>query len=303
MKITKEFKIGLFVVTVLIMSFFLINYLRGKDIFNREIEVYSRYADVEGLVSSAPVYIKGYKAGKVAEVTYETSSGDFVVICSILKEFTVPEDSRMVIYGVDIMGGKGIRIDLGDSSVPVSDGGFLASGSEPALLDGLASSVTPIMEKVGTALDSLNLAISGVNKLLAQNNQESVAKILLHLEKTMSSIEKVASSIGGRSSELDSFITDMASFSQSLTEVMAKVDTTLADASSILSAIDPEKLNGVVGSFRDLLDNVNDPDGSVGKLLTEDSVYLSVENLLNDIDSLIRKIQENPKKYLRISVF
>ncbi len=303
MKITKEFKIGLFVVTVLIMSFFLINYLRGKDIFNREIEVYSRYADVEGLVSSAPVYIKGYKAGKVSEVSYESETGEFVVTCSILKEFTVPEDSRMVIYGVDIMGGKGIRIDLGNSSVPVSDGGFLVSGSEPALLDGLASSVTPIMEKVGTALDSLNIALAGVNKLLAQNNQESVAKILLHLEKTMTGIEKVASSIGGRSGELDSFISDMASFSQSLTEVMAKVDTTLTDASSILSAIDPEQLNGVVSSFHSLLDNVNDPDGSIGRLLTEDSVYLSVENLLNDIDSLIRKIQENPKKYLRISVF
>ena len=303
MKITKEFKIGLFVVTVLIMSFFLINYLRGKDIFNREIEVYSRYADVEGLVSSAPVYIKGYKAGKVSEVSYESETGEFVVTCSILKEFTVPEDSRMVIYGVDIMGGKGIRIDLGNSSVPVSDGGFLVSGSEPALLDGLASSVTPIMEKVGTALDSLNIALTGVNKLLAQNNQESVAKILLHLEKTMTGIEKVASSIGGRSGELDSFISDMASFSQSLTEVMAKVDTTLTDASSILSAIDPEQLNGVVSSFHSLLDNVNDPDGSIGRLLTEDSVYLSVENLLNDIDSLIRKIQENPKKYLRISVF
>lgn len=303
MKITKEFKIGLFVVTVLIMSFFLINYLRGKDIFNREIEIYSRYADVEGLVSSAPVYIKGYKAGKVAEVAYESGSGEFVVTCSILKEFTVPEDSRMVIYGVDIMGGKGIRIDLGNSSVPVSDGGFLVSGSEPALLDGLASSVTPIMEKVGTALDSLNIALAGVNKLLAQNNQESVAKILLHLEKTMTGIEKVASSIGGRSGELDSFISDMASFSQSLTEVMAKVDTTLTDASSILSAIDPEQLNGVVSSFHSLLDNVNDPDGSIGRLLTEDSVYLSVENLLNDIDSLIRKIEKNPKKYLRISVF
>lgn len=303
MKITKEFKIGLFVVTVLIMSFFLINYLRGKDIFNREIEIYSRYADVEGLVSSAPVYIKGYKAGKVAEVAYESGSGDFVVTCSILKEFTVPEDSRMVIYGVDIMGGKGIRIDLGESPVPVADGGFLASGSEPALLDGLASSVTPIMEKVGTALDSLNIALAGVNKLLSQNNQESVAKILLHLEKTMTGIEKVASSIGGRSGELDSFISDMASFSQSLTEVMAKVDTTLTDASSILSAIDPEQLNGVVTSFHSLLDNVNDPDGSIGRLLTEDSVYLSVENLLNDIDSLIRKIEENPKKYLRISVF
>ena len=239
----------------------------------------------------------------MAEVAYESGSGDFVVTCSILKEFTVPEDSRMVIYGVDIMGGKGIRIDLGESPVPVADGGFLASGSEPALLDGLASSVTPIMEKVGTALDSLNIALAGVNKLLSQNNQESVAKILLHLEKTMTGIEKVASSIGGRSGELDSFISDMASFSQSLTEVMAKVDTTLTDASSILSAIDPEQLNGVVTSFHSLLDNVNDPDGSIGRLLTEDSVYLSVENLLTDIDSLIRKIEENPKKYLRISVF
>lgn len=303
MKVTREFKIGLFVVTVLIMSFFLINYLRGKDIFDREIEVLSRYADVEGLVSSAPVFIKGYNAGKVSEVSYESASGEFVVTCSILKEFNVPEDSRMVIYGVDIMGGKGIRIELGESSVPVADGGFLSSGSEPALLDGLASSVTPIMEKVGTALDSLNLALAGVNKLLAQNNQESVAKILLHLERTMSNIEKVAASIGGRSVELDGFITDMASFSQSLTEVMAKVDSTLADASSILSEIDPEELDGVVSSFHSLLENLNDPDGSIGKLLTEDSVYLSVENLLNDIDSLIRKIQKNPKKYLRISVF
>ena len=66
---SKELKIGIFVVTVLVVSFFLINYLRGEDIFNREIELVSRYDNIEGLVASAPVYIKGYKAGKVAEVT------------------------------------------------------------------------------------------------------------------------------------------------------------------------------------------------------------------------------------------
>ena len=48
---------------------------------------------------------------------------------------------------------------------------------------------------------------------------------------------------------------------------------------------------------------MNDPDGTVGKLFVDNSVYDSVDTLLNDIDSLIRKIQENPKKYLRISVF
>ena len=72
MKFSKELKIGVFVVTVLVASFFLINYLRGEDIFNNEIELVSRYDNVEGLVASAPVYIKGYKAGKVSEIIYDT---------------------------------------------------------------------------------------------------------------------------------------------------------------------------------------------------------------------------------------
>ena len=77
MRYSKEFKIGFFVVTVLVASFFLINYLRGEDIFNREIEVSSRYSEVDGLVASAPVYIKGYKAGKVSEVIYDSETDDF----------------------------------------------------------------------------------------------------------------------------------------------------------------------------------------------------------------------------------
>lgn len=64
MTFSKEFKIGLFVVTVLTVSFFLINYLRGKDLFNKEIEICARYSEVDGLVPSAPVFIKGYKIGR-----------------------------------------------------------------------------------------------------------------------------------------------------------------------------------------------------------------------------------------------
>ena len=60
---SKEVKIGSFAVAILVASFFLINYLRGEDIFNREIEVSSRFETVEGLVASAPVFVQGYNAG------------------------------------------------------------------------------------------------------------------------------------------------------------------------------------------------------------------------------------------------
>ena len=300
MKLSKEFKIGLFVVVVLTASFFLINYLRGEDIFNKEIEISARYQELDGLVATAPVFIKGYKAGKVASVTYDTDTEDFVVVCSVLKDFSIPTDSKMTIYGVDIMGGKGIRIDLGTSSEMVADGGELAPSYEPALLDGLAAGVAPLMEKVGRTLDSLNVTVASVNRLLADGN---IARTVAHIETTMSDVSAIASVLEGKSDELNVFVENLASLSDKFISVADKADTLMTSVSSIAGSISDEDVRNLVDSFHELLENINDPDGTVGKLLTNGSVYESVDELLNDVDSLVRKIQENPKKYIKISVF
>lgn len=303
MKVSKEFKIGLFAISVLIVSFFMINYLRGKDIFNKEIELVARYDDVEGLVSSAPVFIKGYKAGKVSEVVYEAETDDFKVTCSVMKEFRIPTDSKMLIYGVDIMGGKGIRIDLGTSSEYVEDGATLSSSSEPALLDGLASGIGPLVEKVGNTLDSLNVTVASVNRMLSEQNQANISATLAHLEATMSDVRAIAASVGGRSDELDSFMMNLETLSSKLVGAVDKADTALTSVLSVIGTIDESDIKGLVSSFKELLENINDPDGSVGKLLVDGSVYDSVDSLLNDVDSLVKKIEENPKKYIKISVF
>ena len=303
MKLSKEFKIGFFAVTVIVASFFIINYLRGEDIFNREIEITSRYQNVEGLVPSAPVYIKGYKAGKVSEVNYDAVNGDFEVVCSVMKEFAIPEDSRMTIYSVDIMGGKGVRIDLGSSDSYIADGGALAPSFEAGLMDGLEAGIAPLLEKVTSAMDSLAVTVSGVNKLLADGNQARFANTLAHLERTMSDLSSVAASVEGKSQELESFIVNMESLSGKFSNIADKADSTMTSVASIASSISGSDLEAVISSFKDLLENMNDPDGTIGKLFVDNSVYDSVDALLSDVDSLVRKIQENPKKYIRISVF
>ena len=44
MRIGRETKIGIFVASVLIAAFSVINYLRGEDIFGKEINIVSHYA-------------------------------------------------------------------------------------------------------------------------------------------------------------------------------------------------------------------------------------------------------------------
>lgn len=303
MKHSKELKIGIFVVTVLIASFFLINYLRGEDIFNKEIELVSRYENLEGLVASAPVYIKGYKAGKVIEVAYEPSTDDFKVTCSVQKEFRIPADSRMTIYSVDIMGGKGIRIDLGTSAELVSDGDFLQPCFAAGLMDGLEDSLGPLLSKIGNTLDSLNVTVAGVNRILSDENQASIANTLAHLEKTMYEVKGVAASVNGKSDELSLLVDNLAELSVKLVGIADQADGVMGGVSSVVNTINESDIEGVISSFRQLLENMNDPDGTIGKLFVDNSMYYSIDEVLNDIDSLIRKIEENPKKYIRISIF
>lgn len=303
MKHTKELKIGIFVIVILTASFFLINYLRGEDIFNNEYEVTGRYENVEGLVASAPVFIKGYKAGKVSEVNYLTETGEFEVICSIANEFQFPEDSKMMIYAVDIMGGKGVRIDFGESSRSAQDGAQLLTGFEAGLLDGLGATIQPLIAKVGNTLDSLSVLVSGVNGMLSEANLRNVERTLASLESAMSNVKSIAKTIDGKSAELDAFVDNLAAFSGKLEGIAVKIDTTMSGVNGVVDQLNESDIKGLVASFKSLVENINDPDGSLNKLMKDDSVYNSVDSLLNDVNVLVKKIQENPKKYLKISVF
>lgn len=303
MKYSKEFKIGVFVITVMVASFFVINYLRGKDIFNKEIEIVSYYDNVEGLVESAPVFIKGYKAGKVIDVAYQPAVESFKVVCSVRKEFRIPSDSRMTIYAVDIMGGKGVKIDLGASTECIEDGGELSPAVEAGLLDGLASGLEPLMAKVGNTLDSLTVTVSNINAMLSESNKASLSNTIAHLEKTMESVNGIARAIDGKSSEITAFIDNLESLSYKLGSMVEKTDSLVGGASEFMATLNESDIEALVTSFNSLLENINDPDGTVGKLLSDGSVYDSIDELLSDVDVLVKKIQENPKKYLKISVF
>ena len=303
MKYSKELKIGVFVIIVSIVSFFLINYLRGEDIFNREIEVVSEYENLEGLVASSPVFIKGYKAGKVSEVIYNPETGSFNVVCSVRKEFMIPRDSRMIIHAMDIMGTKAVKIDLGNSDEAVEDGGYLEPAVEYGLMDQLSGEIAPLLSKVSCTLDSLGVTVSGVNRVLSEKNTASISRIIAHLEATMKDVKNLGSSIEGRSSELETFIGNLADLSAEFNVIAQKVDTTVSGVNDMVNTLNESDIDGVVTSLKTLLENMNDPDGSIGKLLTEDGVYNSVDSLLNDVDVLVKKIQENPKKYIKVSVF
>ena len=115
----KELKIGIFVILVLAATFLVINYLRNKDIFNREYEVSAVYEDVHGLLPSASVMFKGYKVGQVNEVEYTIS--DAINIANN-TEYDVKLTTNYD-WHIEIPDGYTISFDLNGHDVYPIDGG------------------------------------------------------------------------------------------------------------------------------------------------------------------------------------
>ena len=269
MKASKELKIGIFVILVLVLSFFVINFLREKDLFNRDIEVSAKYPDVCGLTASAPVYFKGYKAGTVSSIEYDRESGEFLVTCTVDRGFGLSAGTRMVIYSVDLLGGKGVELVPGTSAEILDDGAVIPGETRPDLLASVGDEILPLAGKISSAVDSLNVTVSSINRILGKENRDGLAAAIGHIDRTMANIESISSVIGGRSAEIDGLLANLHEVSASLASVMEKADTAMADIGNVAAALDESDIRGLVTSFRELADSVRDPDGSVGKLLAD----------------------------------
>ena len=299
----KELKIGILAVAVLAATFFVINFLRGKDVFNREYELRSFYEDVQGLLPSSPVFIKGFKAGTVADVEYDKDKKGFNVSCSISRDFPVPEDSRMTIYSADLMGGKAVRIDPGLSETSAEDGAWLEPSVSPDMLSSIASGIEPLISKGSEVLENLDSALLNLNLALSAENRASLRSIMMHLDKTIMEIESIAGTVEGKSSDIESLVDNLGRFSSRIEEVAEKADSTVSGIGNIVGKLEKSDIEGLIASLNSILSKIDDGDGTVGKLLNENSVYESVDSLLVNIDRIVRKIEENPKKYFRITVF
>jgi phospholipid/cholesterol/gamma-HCH transport system substrate-binding protein len=98
------------------------------------------------------------------------------------------------------------------------------------------------------------------------------------------------------SSLLESQEEEIASMTGHLNSVSASLDSAGIDRIA-------EELKSASGAFSHMMEQVNSGEGSVGKLIYSDTLYIHLQNLLADLDSLVRDLNENPQDYVHFSLF
>ena len=302
-----EIKVGLVGLGILILLFFGIKFLKGIDIFNKEVSYHVLYKDVSGMHESNYIYLNGMKVGYIKDIkAMDNRAENLLVTISISSKVNMTKDSKIVLFNADMLGSKALRLELGHGEL-LHKGDTITGEIEVGMLDKLGTAITPMAEN----LDSI---LSATKSILNQQNRDNIQRTLANLESTSRKLNDISQQFDGLIdseknkikniiANTESITTNLKDNNERLSNIISRIDQitdTVAQANigSTLSETSRtiERLNKVLGI-------IENGKGNLGLLINDEGLYRNLNESARKLDALIEDIKANPKKYVKISVF
>ncbi len=300
LKITREIKTAILVITSILLFIWGYSFLKGKDLFNTYKTFYVEYANVEGLVPSAPVTINGLGIGKVKTITIN-EKGTLLVELQINTDFPISKSSTATIYEASIIGGKQVAINPNfNDKVIAQNGEYLRGNIEPTLMTSLGDKAAPVMAKIEKLMTSADQLVTSFNSVMDAKGQADLKKSLSELSATMEQFHKVASNANGMLDENRGQLKGVVSNFNKVSDNFVKISDSLNKADLGLTV---RNLNAALVKVDGLLKDLESGKGSMGKLLKDEALYANLEKSSKELELLLQDVRLNPTRYVNVSMF
>lgn len=309
MKITNETKVGILTavgITVLILGY---SYLSGSDLFSRENKYYAVYNSVDGLSVSKPVLVNGFQIGRVSEMKLRPD-GRTVVEFTIDHQYSVPSNTNAKLVSTDLLGGKAIRFEYGNSKVLAQNKDTLQADIQGSL----AESLQPIQTKAEQLITKLDSSLSAINKIMNPNFQRNVDRSFSSIANSLETLEgttkKIDALVGSQTEHINGILTNTEEVSGNLKAGSAhfnaiatnfeKVSNDMA-SSNLKQTLD--NANQAVAGLQATIDKINNGNGSLGMLINDKTVYKNLADATANLNALMIDLKAHPARYVSFSVF
>jgi phospholipid/cholesterol/gamma-HCH transport system substrate-binding protein len=296
MNLSREFKVGLFMVAAITLLYFGFNFLKGIDFFSSSKKYYCIYTNVDKLTESNQIFLNGYAVGRVSDIEIQQSKNRVVVELDIDSDIVVTKSSVAMLNG-ELLGGRFIQLNIKPDGTVLQPKDTLRSDVAKGLMDFFAENAEPVASNLQTTLKKLNTILDNLN-----NNSKRLDTVFAGLQSTPRLLNKT---LTNANSNIDELSTSFKSVAGNLNSSLNDLKPTLENFRSLSDSLKEmqltETLNKAQQSLSNLsktLNNLNEGNNTMSKLMTEDTLYVNLNRLLQSVDSLATHFNENPRHFL-----
>lgn len=302
MKLTREVKTAILVISGIVLFIYLFNYLKGEDLLSSSRTYYVVYDNVEGLAPSTPVTINGLNVGRVQDISFkEDGSGDLLVKLLIENDFEFSKNSKAQLYDLGIIGGKAIAIvPAFDGAEPAKSGMTLEGTTKDGLTELVNQRLAPLQEKIESVMVNTDSLLNNLNAVFDTETKQSLKRSIVGLEETIGSFKATSNSVNRMLTANQQSLNKTLENAEHISTNLSKMTDSLA-AANLKKTI--EDLQSTIDNVDQIMASVENGEGSIGKLLKDEKLYDNLEGASKQLEELLQDMKLNPKRYVHFSLF
>ncbi len=295
---SERIKLGAFMLFCGVLICVFLGYVLKRYLSEQFDNYYTIFdTDVNGLFVDAKVKLNGISVGSVTSITInEKDLNQVVVAFKVQRGTPIKIGTRAgMTAGMNLTGEKQVILSGGNYDEPnVPEGGLVPAAT---------SMFDQITGKVGDLFGKVTPIVDGLNRLLSEENAETLSRSLKNFEKTTENLSKLTEDLR---KPLNTMSKSAASMQKILAEIeeaklAAKADASITTLKEKLDAIDTKGLNDNLMQTAESMNKLTQRvDAMVYK--NEDQVGNAVEELntiLENLEEFTQKIKNNPSVLIR----
>lgn len=293
----KEIKVGIFAVVSGAILYFGFDFLKGNNFFSSNNTYYAIYQQIDGLNISNPVIVNGFSVGRVSNIEILQKEGNKIIVeLDVKGNLIVGKNTTANLVNSDFLGSKAILLEIGDINQPMESGDTI-KGQVDKGIAALLENAKPLTDDIGVTISRLNEILLGM-----EGAGEEIKNTLSTLEKTLRTANGL---IGTTDTQLKVTFKELNGLLYNVDQRVEQLEPVLTNADSLITTINGlpldsvvSTLNGTLAQLETTINSISNQQGTVGKLLYDDSLYVNLNKTIEDLDQLIIHIDENPKHFL-----
>ena len=296
MKISKEVKVAVLAIVAGILLYFGVEFLKGINFFNPTNTYYVIYTNVEGLAESNQITLSGYPVGRVSAIrVLQERNNNILVSFDLNEDIAVGADARAILRSSDFLGNKVIELEPGNVSVLMQPGDTLIGVQTQDITSELKETALPVVDSIKSTIHIVNTTLSDF-----ETTKVKLDSILTGIALVIESNQK---DIAQTTANLNTLSATLNDENKGVAPLLAKINV-LADSLNDLELSKTlAQADATLRSLQLTVDKLKQDEGTLGKLMNNDSVYNNLNKTLVDLDSLFIDLQENPRRYVHFSLF
>lgn len=310
-KLKRQYSIAAIVIAGIALLIFGLNYLKGMDLLRRGHTYFAVYDDVSGINDATAVLFNGYKVGQVVGTNMLSDGTGRIAVAMQISEprLKLTKNTRAELYNADLFN-RAVRITLG-TGAPAVPGDTLPGGAGLSLTESVSSQIDPLKRKAEAILASADSVLSAVQLILNDKARGDIDASFTNLRNTLENINattrkldeliaKESGHISGILDNVDKVSTNLAANNAHITSILANMDSaTAAFAHGRMERMMGD-LEATTAELKDLMARMKSGEGTLGKIMSDDSLYHNLNAATHQMDLLLEDLRLNPHRYLSI---